>query len=54
MTTVDFPATFSQFKEGSQLINGAKSPEWLDSKVKTKDFTYQMMIDQKWKKIGDY
>ena len=38
MTTANFPATFSQFKEGSQPINEAKAPEWLDSKVKTKEF----------------
>ena len=36
MTAADFPATFSQFKEGSQPINEAKAPEWLDAKVKTK------------------
>ena len=37
MTTVDFPATFSQFKEGSRKINEAKAPKWLDAKVKTKE-----------------
>ena len=36
MTVVDFPTTFSQFKEGSGLINEAKALEWLDAKVKTK------------------
>ena len=36
MTAADFTATFSQFKEESQLINEAKAPEWLDAKVKTK------------------
>ena len=36
MTTVEFPATFSQFKEGSQHINESKAPEWMDAKVKTK------------------
>ena len=36
MTTADFPATFSQFKEGSRPINEAKAIEWLDAKVKTK------------------
>ena len=35
MTAADFPATFSQFKEGSQPINEAKAPEWLDAKIKT-------------------
>ena len=38
MIAADFPATFSQFKEGSRPINEAKAPEWLDSKVKTKEF----------------
>ena len=37
MTAVDFPATFSQFTEGSRPINEAKAPEWLDVKVKTKE-----------------
>ena len=36
MTAVDFPATFSQFKEGIRPINEAKAPERLDAKVKTK------------------
>ena len=36
MTAIAFLATFSQFKEGSRLINEAKAPEWLDAKVKTK------------------
>ena len=36
MIAADFPAIFSQFKEGSRLINEAKAPEWLDAKVKTK------------------
>ena len=38
MTTADFPTTFSQFKEGNQLINETKAPKWLDAKVKTKEF----------------
>ena len=38
MTAADFPATFSQFKEGSLPINEAKAPEWLDAKVKTREF----------------
>ena len=37
MTVADFPATFSQFTEGSRPINEAKAPEWLDAKVKTKE-----------------
>ena len=38
MTAADFPSTFSQFKEGSRPINESKAPEWLDAKVKTKEF----------------
>ena len=38
ITAADFPATFSQFKEGSRPINEAKAPEWLDAKVKTKEW----------------
>ena len=38
MTAANFPATFSQFKEGSRPINEAKAPEWLDAKVKTREF----------------
>ena len=38
MNAVDFPATFSQFKEGSRPIIEAKAPEWLDAKVKTKEW----------------
>ena len=37
MIAADFPTTFSQFTEGSQPINEAKAPEWLDAKVKTKE-----------------
>ena len=36
MTTEDFPASFSQFKEGSRQINETKVLEWMDAKVKTK------------------
>ena len=36
MTAADFPATFSQFKVGSQTINEAKAPEWIYAKIKTK------------------
>ena len=38
MTTTDFPATFSLFKEGIQPSNEAKASEWLDAKFKTKEF----------------
>ena len=53
MIAADFPATFSQFKEGSRLINEAKAPECLDAKVKTKD---NISNDDRPKmaKIGDY
>ena len=47
MTTADFPATFSQFKEGSWPINEAKAPEWLDAKVKTKEVDIQMTTVQR-------
>ena len=38
MTATDFPATFSQFKEGSRPINEGKAPKWLEAKVKTREF----------------
>ena len=54
MTIADFPATFSQFKEGSWPINEAKAPEWLDAKVKTKEFNISSDDRPKMAKIGDY
>ena len=54
MTIADFPATFSQFKEGSQPINEAKAPEWLDAKVKTREFYISNDDRPKMTKIGDY
>ena len=54
MTTADFPTTFSQFKEGSQPINEAKAPEWLDAKVKTKEVDISNDDQPKQAKIGDY
>ena len=54
MTASDFPATFSQFKEGSWLINEAKAPEWLDAKVKTKEFNISNDDRPKMANIGDY
>ena len=54
MTTADFPATFSQFKEGSRLINETKALEWLDVKVKTKKFDISNDDQPKMEKIGDY
>ena len=37
MTTTDFLASFSQFKEGICQINENKAPEWMDAKIKTKE-----------------
>ena len=54
MTAADFPATFSQFKEGSQPINEAKAPEWLDAKVKTKEVDISNDDRPKIANIGDY
>ena len=41
----DFLASFSQFKEGSRQINESKAPEWMDTKVKTKEVDTLMMTD---------
>ena len=54
MTAADFPATFSEFKEGSRPINEAKAPEWLDAKVKTKGVDISNDDRPKIAKIGDY
>ena len=54
MTAADFPATFSQFKEGSQPINEARALELLDVKVKTKEFNISNDDRPKMAKIGDY
>ena len=54
MTAADFLATFSQFKEGSRLINEAKAPKWLDAKVKTRQFDISNDDWPKIAKIGDY
>ena len=54
MTAADFPTTFSQFKEGIQPINEAKEPEWLDAKVKTREFNISNDDQPKMAKIGDY
>ena len=54
MTAADFPATFSQFQEGSRPINEAKAPEWLDAKVKTKEVDISNDDRPKLAKIGDY
>ena len=54
MTAADFPATFSQFKEGIRSINEAKAPEWLDAKVKTKEVNISNDDRPKLAKIGDY
>ena len=54
MTTANFPTIFSQFKEGIRLINEAKAPEWLDAKVKTKEFDISNDEQPKLEIIGDY
>ena len=54
MTAADFPATFSQFKEGSCPINETKAPEWIDAKVKTKEVDISNDDRPKLAKNGDY
>ena len=54
MTVADFPATFSQFKEGSRPINEAKALEWLDAKIKTGEVDISNDDRPKIEKIGDY
>ena len=54
MTATEFPATFSQFKEGIWTINEAKAPEWLYAKVKTKEFDISNDDRPKMAKIGNY
>ena len=54
MTAGDFPATFSQFKEGSRPINEVKALEWMDAKVKTKEFDISNDDRPKMEKIGNY
>ena len=54
MTAAEFPNTFSQLKEGSRLINEAKELEWLDAKIKTKEFDISNDERPKMARIGDY
>ena len=54
MTAADFPATFSQFKEGIRPINESKAPEWLDAKIKTKELDISNDDRPKMEKNGDY
>ena len=54
MTAAEFPATFSQFKEGIRPINQDKSLEWLDAKVKTREFDISNDDQPKMEKIRDY
>ena len=54
MTATEFPATFSQFKEGSLSINESKALEWLDAKFKTKESDISNDDRPKMEKIGDY
>ena len=53
MTTEEFPAIFSHFKEGSRQINESKALEWMDGKVKTKEIDISNdIIDQKWQRLA--
>ena len=54
MSAADFPATFSQFKEGIRPINEVEAPEWLDAKVKTREVDISNDDRPKLAKIGDY
>ena len=54
ITATDFPASFSQFKEGSRQINERKAAEWMDAKVKTKEVDISNDNRQKMARIGDY
>ena len=54
MTEADFPATFSQFKEGSRQINESKAPEWMDAKVKTKEIKISNDNRPKMARIDNY
>ena len=53
MTTTYFPASFSQFKEGSRQINESKAPKWMDAKVKTKEVDISNGDRPKMARIGD-
>ena len=54
MTAADFLASFSHFKEGSQQINESKVPEWIDTKVKTKEVDISNDNRPKMAQIGNY
>ena len=54
MTAADFPASFSQFKEGSRQIDERKAPEWMGVKVKTKEIDISNDNRPKMVRIGDY
>ena len=54
MTTAEFKATFSEFKEGSRQINESKAPEMMDAKVKTKEIDISNDNRPKMEKNGDY
>ena len=54
MTEVEFPAIFSQFKEGTRYINESKSPEWMDTKVKTIEIDIYNNNIPKMSRIGNY
>ena len=54
MIAADLSATFSQFKEGSRPINESKALEWLDGKVKNREFDISNDDRPKIEKNGDY
>ena len=54
MTSADFLASFSQFKECSPHINESKAPEWMDAKFKTKEIDIYNDNRPKKARIGNY
>ena len=54
MTAKCFPASFSQFKEGSRQINESKVLEWMDAKVKMKEVDISNDDGPNMERIGDY
>ena len=54
MTSEDFPASFSQFKEGSKKINESKAPKCMDKKIKMKEVDISNDDRPKLEKIVEY
>ena len=50
---IDFPPTFSKFKEDSRHINESKAPEWMDEKFKLNEVNISNYDRPKIAKIGD-